>query len=52
MAFTADGRTLATADRTVRLWDTSNPAHPRPLGEPLTGHTGPVWAVALCARHG
>ncbi|MEU8205199.1 hypothetical protein [Streptosporangium sp. NPDC049046] len=41
-----DGHLLATAadDETVRLWDT---ATGQPVGDPLTGHTGPVWAVAF-----
>ncbi|MFK0290018.1 AAA family ATPase [Streptomyces sp. NPDC090442] len=40
-SFSPNGRVLATAsyDRTVRLWDVSDPTRPRPLGKPLTGHT-------------
>ncbi|MFE6892124.1 AAA family ATPase [Streptomyces sp. NPDC057694] len=40
-SFSPNGRLLATAsyDRTVRLWDVSDPTHPKPLGKPLTGHT-------------
>ncbi|UXY28687.1 nSTAND1 domain-containing NTPase [Streptomyces sp. HUAS TT20] len=39
--FSPNGHVLATAsyDRTVRLWDVTDPTHPRPLGKPLTGHT-------------
>ena len=29
------------------LWDVTDPARPRRLGDPLTGHTGAVYAVAF-----
>ena len=45
-AFSPDGRILATggsvtngtniSDRTLQLWDMSNPARPRPLGQRIT----------------
>ncbi|WHT16731.1 NACHT domain-containing protein [Crossiella sp. CA-258035] len=46
--FSADGRRLATSayDRTVRLWDLTDPLRPKKTGT-LTGHTGPVLALAL-----
>ena len=43
---TPDGRVLlasAGEDRTVQLWD---PGTGQAVGDPLTGHAGPVWAVA------
>jgi WD40 repeat protein len=42
---TPDGRILLATtgeDATVRIWD---PVTGRQLGDPLTGHTGGVWAV-------
>jgi WD40 repeat protein len=39
LAFAPDGRFLATvgADKTVLLWDVSDPAHPRRVGDRLDG---------------
>ncbi len=49
VAFAADGRTLATgsADKTVRLWDVTDPTRPQQIGQPLTGHTKGVGSVAF-----
>jgi WD40 repeat protein len=57
MVFSPDGRTLATitytaiagapGDGTVRLWDVSDRTHPVPVGQPLSGYTSPVEAVAF-----
>ena len=41
LAFSADGRTLATADDDVQLWNVAVPCYtPAPLGDPLTGNPG------------
>jgi WD40 repeat protein len=37
----------ASADKTVQLWDVSDPGQPRRLGDPLTGHTNWVESVAF-----
>jgi hypothetical protein len=46
VAFSPDGRTLATASRdmTVRLWDVGSN---EPIGRPFTGHTDLVMRVAF-----
>ncbi|MCG7204254.1 WD40 repeat domain-containing protein [Streptomyces arenae] len=48
-SFSPDGKLLATAayDRTVRLWDVSDPTRPEPLGEPLRGHTSWVSSAVF-----
>jgi WD40 repeat protein/transcriptional regulator with XRE-family HTH domain len=42
VAFSPDGHTLAGGDSagTIQLWDLAQPAHPRPLGQPLTNAPG------------
>ncbi|MGH3815382.1 MAG: hypothetical protein ACRDUV_23525 [Pseudonocardiaceae bacterium] len=43
-----DGRTLATGSgSTVTLWDLTDPARPRTLGRPLTGHNEEVLSAAF-----
>ncbi len=48
-SFSPSGRVLATAsyDRTVRLWDLTDPDRPEPLGKPLTGHRSWVSAAVF-----
>jgi WD40 repeat protein/transcriptional regulator with XRE-family HTH domain len=49
VAFSHDDRLLATAatDGTVRLWDISDPARPRELGQPLTRLADAVYQVTF-----
>jgi serine/threonine protein kinase/WD40 repeat protein len=49
MMFLPDGKTLASVsgDETVRLWDVSDPAHGKPIGRALRGHTHEVFRLAL-----
>jgi WD40 repeat protein len=53
LAFSSDGHTLASASSpangsssTVQLWDVTDPAHARPLGQPQTG-SGYVDSLAF-----
>ncbi|MBD9726924.1 hypothetical protein [Streptomyces caniscabiei] len=47
--FTRDGDTLLGVDseRTLRLWNVSDPHHPRVLSKRPTGHTDGVYSVAV-----
>jgi hypothetical protein len=43
VAYSADGRRLASGDGTTRLWDPAYPGTPRVM----YGHDGPAWSVAV-----
>jgi WD40 repeat protein len=49
VTFSPDGNLLASAswDNNIRLWDTSDPDNPQPIGQPLRGHTSFVTSVAF-----
>ena len=48
VSFSPDGHILATdSGGTVQLWNVTNPTHPAPLRQPLTGPTNAVEAVAF-----
>ncbi|WP_410016896.1 WD40 repeat domain-containing protein [Streptomyces sp. PU10] len=49
VAFSPDGRMLAAGgdDDKVHLWDVTDPAGAKPVGEPLTGHSGLIHSVAF-----
>ncbi|MFJ9479421.1 hypothetical protein ACIRRI_31100 [Streptomyces mirabilis] len=48
-SFSPNGQILATAsyDRTVHLWDISDPTRPKRLGKPLTGHASWVSSAVF-----
>ncbi|MHC3473155.1 caspase, EACC1-associated type [Streptomyces sp. 7R007] len=49
VAFHPGGRVLVSgsADQTVRFWDLTDPARPKPVGAPFPGHTDTVYSVVF-----
>jgi WD40 repeat protein len=49
VAFNPDGKTMASGsmDKTIILWDVSNPKNPIQLGAPLSGHSDYVSSIAF-----
>jgi WD40 repeat protein len=49
VAFSPDGHTLAIGDYlgSIQLWDVTDPANPRLLGQPLTGSDAPVSSMTF-----
>ena len=49
VAFSRDGRILASGDYdgTIRLWNVADPAHPKPLGQPLAAGSSQPVVVAF-----
>jgi WD40 repeat protein len=49
LTFSPGGRILAAGggDGPVRLWDVTDPAQPRPLGQAVTGAGTSVYSVAF-----
>lgn len=49
VAFSPNRQIMAAGgeDSTIRLWNTTDEGHPKPIGHPLTGHTNTVFSVAF-----